>query len=114
MQRRFGLAVQFVAALSLASCEQMGLPEQGFVTRHVGSLGDWMRDTIESKSDFDGRTVDGGGRLAPASGSANQDKCDWTAQHRAGDAEAQGFDEDTQQQVYELTLKDCRAWAARH
>ena len=106
MQRRFGLAIQLAAALSLASCQQLGLPEQGFVTRHVGSLGDLMRDTFEPQNDFDGRTVDRGDRLAPVSGSANEDKCEWAAQNRAQDADAQGFDEDTQKQVYELTLKD--------
>lgn len=112
MQRRFGLAIQLVAALSLSSCQELGLPEQGFVTRHVGSLADLMR--VEPQNDVDGGALDRNRGLAPASGSPNKDKCEWAAGHRAQDADAQGFDEDTQKQVYELTLKDCLAWATRH
>lgn len=113
MPRRFGLAILLVAALSLSSCEQLGLPEQGFVTRHVGSLADLIPDSSKPPNNFDGRTTGGYDRSSPGHRGANEDKCEWAAQHRAEDADAQGFDEDTQRQVYELTLKDCRAWTAR-
>ncbi|MBV9542596.1 MAG: hypothetical protein JO167_15150 [Alphaproteobacteria bacterium] len=46
--------------------------------------------------------------IAPAS-----TNCERTALERRGDAEAQGFDEDTQKRVYDATYADCMTWAAR-
>ena len=114
MRRRSRIAAQFMAALALASCQQLGLPEQGFVTRDVGSIGGLLRDTFEAKSDLDGRTLAGEGVPTAVPSNEPEGKCNWAARNRAQDAEAQGFDENTQNQVYELTLKDCRAWASRH
>ena len=39
--------------------------------------------------------------------------CERTALERRGDAEAQGFDEETQKRVYDATYADCMTWAAR-
>jgi hypothetical protein len=42
------------------------------------------------------------------------DPCTQTARSRADDAMTQGFDEDTQKQIYDATFADCRKWVGRH
>ena len=111
---RLGVLLPIIAALGLASCQQLALPEQGFVTRKVGSIGGLLRDTFEPLSDFDGRPLPSVNGTPSFSSNGNIDQCEITARSRAHDVEMEGFDDALQDRVYAFTLNDCRAWASRH
>ena len=49
---------------------------------------------------------------APVGSPTATEKCAHAARDRTSDAEAQGFDDTVQKQVYDKTYADCMSWAA--
>ena len=121
--RGSALVVGLAAALSAASCSQLGLPEQGFATRYLGgTIGPYLHETVQTSSSFDGRSLrpesaSGGTASQPIASNVaggGRDACSEAARQRAEDAADQGFDDDTQKVVFDGTFANCAAWRARH
>ncbi|MBL6852335.1 MAG: hypothetical protein ISS15_00625 [Alphaproteobacteria bacterium] len=92
-----------LAVLLLSGCSD--LPQRGFATRFFNNNVDL---TLNPSTAFDGSPLvtPSGTRLAP-------DACEVTARARAQDVAAQGFGPETQQQVFQGALMDCRKWRER-
>ena len=93
------------AALLLAGCTGIGLPQRGFATRFFQS--DIEPDLRPPPAAFEGTPLLVNGM--PAAPNA----CEAIAQARAHDAAVQGFGDAVQQQVFTGTLADCRRWRDR-
>ncbi len=101
-----------LATLALTSCGDIGLPEQGFATRYLGgSVGPTIGEQFDTTSDFSGHPLGG---TAAARRARPSDICEATAQDRADDIAAEGYDETLQKHVHDAVLADCRVWSRRH
>ena len=99
-----------IGALALTSCSDMSLPEQGFATHYLGgTFGPALGAQFDTSTDFAGQPRGGPspGRTTP------QDSCEATAQNRAQDIAAEGYDATLQQHVHDSVLADCRVWSKR-
>jgi hypothetical protein len=104
------LPLSIAVAACLSGCAD--LPQRGFLTRYVaGPDGHVLPKAFETPNSFDGTRTFGPMAIED---STYDDPCELAARERANDTYAQGFDADTQEQVYRATLSDCRIWSARH
>ena len=96
----------FIAvALATTACSDLGLPEQGFLTRAVMS---------NPNSDHYPTAPQVVSAQRPGAGAASaREDCSAVARQRASDVAAQGFDEETQKAVFDGTYADCAKWQAR-
>lgn len=100
-----------LAALALTSCGEIGLPQQGFATRYLGgSIGPALGSQLDTATNFAGQPLSNSPAGRPA---RPRDVCEATAQDRAQDISAEGFDEDLQKKVYDAVIADCRVWSKR-
>jgi len=73
-------------------------------------VGTALQDTFTTSSDFAGNPLADAASVRPAP----RDACEATAQNRARDIAAEGYDATLQQHVHDAALADCRAWSKRY
>jgi len=97
-----------LAALVLTSCAS---PDQGDHTSAADDfgIGAVLHSAFATSSDFAGNPLAAGVSVRPPP----QDFCEATAQNRAQDIAAEGYDATLQQHVHDSVLADCRIWSKR-
>ena len=120
-----------IAALSEMGCAQLNLPQRGFATRYfVQTIEPRLRSDGQQDGAGEGHAAlpsadnnIGGGsatHLDQISGAYNvnskaaiRQKCVDVARNREIEAGYQGFDDDTQKDVFNKTLAECLKWNSR-
>jgi len=105
------LWVTFVAVFAVAACSNLGVPEQGFVTRYVtGPSSADLQDTLPPSAVAPVNVP----QSATGNVASQSEDCMAVARQRSREAAFQGFNEDVQKEVFDTAFADCDAWAAKH